>query len=199
MIVSPGSIEDAPRVAALFRASFDDRLSTVAGIRHRQIERPTGGRAAVLARRGGRRAHRLGVRRPRRVRLGAHDGIREHRRPSGPSPRRSRLRLSGTLVSGHLDAIGARRIVAYSRADAEIGGLRRRPRLQPRERPTRRRPSTRGRFAPPPEPPAGIVHRADGGVRGRPDAGVRGRQGERCRRAGPDPTSRASPTRAGAA
>src|SRR5215218_1296157 len=36
MNVSPGSIEDVSRVAALYRATFDDRLSTVTGIRHRQ-------------------------------------------------------------------------------------------------------------------------------------------------------------------
>ena len=116
MDVSPGSVEDVPRVAALYRACFDDRLSTVAGIRHRQDERPARGSAAVLARRGGRRAHRLGVRGPRRVRLGADDGEREHRRPSRPSPGGGRLRALGCGVRASR-AIGARRIVAYSRAD----------------------------------------------------------------------------------
>ena len=37
MVVSPGSVEDVPRVAALYRACFDDRVITVAGIRHRQV------------------------------------------------------------------------------------------------------------------------------------------------------------------
>ena len=184
MNVSPGSVEDVPRVAALYRACFDDRVITVAGIRHRQIERSAGGRAAVLARRGGWRARSAG-----RSAAAMRSPLRARRRTRASSSTRptaapESARRSGTLVSGHLDAIGARRIVAYSRADADtVAFVRARgfslestdttSAVDPRTLP--RAAGTAGRDR----------DRADGGVRGRPDAGVRGRQGKRSRRAGP--------------
>ena len=95
MIVSPGSIEDVPRVAALYRAAFDDRLSTVAGIRHRQASaRPEDELRFWRAEEDGE-LDRLGLRRPRRVCRRSHDGKREHRRPSRPSAGRGRLRSLG--------------------------------------------------------------------------------------------------------
>src|SRR6478752_6075437 len=79
MDVSPGSIDDVPRVAALYRATFDDRLSTVTGIRHRQAcARP-------------------------------EDALRVRRAGAGSA--------LWDEASAHLDAIGALRTVAYSRAD----------------------------------------------------------------------------------
>ena len=36
MNVSPGSVADAARAAALYNAALDDRVITAAGLRHRQ-------------------------------------------------------------------------------------------------------------------------------------------------------------------
>ena len=184
MIVSPGSVDDAPRVAALFRACFDDRVITVAGIRHRQIERPTGGRAAVLARRGGWRADRLVVRGPRCVRRCAHDGVRGHRRPSGPSPRRSRLGALGrwSPAISTRSALVASSPTAGQMPDSVAFARARGFSLESTDTTSAVDPRT---LAPPPEPPAGIAIAPMAEYERRPDAGVRGRQGKRSRRAGP--------------
>ncbi len=183
MIVSPGSVEDVPRVAALYRACFDDRVITVAGIRHRQVSaRPEdelrfwraeeggeligwsfAGRDAFAAARTTANAAIVVHPAHRRAGVGSalwDDGLRPSRRDRRSSHRRLQP--------------GGRR----------LGRLRPRPRLQPREHRHHvgRRPANASAAA----GTAGRDRdRADGGVRGRPDAGVRGRQGKRSRRAGP--------------
>ena len=183
MVVSPGSVEDVPRVAALYRACFDDRVITVAGIRHRQVSaRPEDELRFWRAEDGGELIGWSFAGRDAfaAARTTANAAIVVH-----PAHRRGGVGSAlWEVVSGHLEAIGARRIVVYSRADDGLGRLRQRPRLQPREHRhhLRRRPAN----AP---AAAGTTARdrdcADGGVRGRPNAGVRGRQGKRSRRARP--------------
>jgi GNAT superfamily N-acetyltransferase len=117
MIVSPGSVEDVPRVAALYLACFDDRVITVAGIRHRQTSaqpedelrfwRAEEGGELIGWSFAGRDAFAA-------ARTTANAAIVVH-------PAHRRIGVGSALwdlVSSHLDAIGARRIVAYSRADA---------------------------------------------------------------------------------
>ena len=118
MHVSPGSLDDVPRVAALYRATFDDRLSTVAGIRHRQTSaRPEEEMRFWRAERDGELIGWAfgGLDAFASVRTTAYASI-----VVDPSHRR---RGAGSAlwdaVSTHLDRVGARRIVAYSRADAD--------------------------------------------------------------------------------
>ncbi len=116
MDVSPGSIEDVPRVAALYRATFDDRLSTVTGIRHRQASaRPEDALRFWRAEEDGELIGWAfaGLDSFAAVRTTASASIVVH-------PAHRRAGAGSALwdeASAHLDAIGARRIVAYSRAD----------------------------------------------------------------------------------
>src|SRR4051812_14672304 len=118
MIVSPGSVDDVPRVAALYRASFDDGLSTVAGIRHRQTSASPDDhlrfwRAEEEAELVGWAFGGLDAFAP--VRTHANASIVVH-----PAHRRSGAGSAlWNAVSSHLAEIGARRIVAYSRADPD--------------------------------------------------------------------------------
>jgi L-amino acid N-acyltransferase YncA len=116
MDVSPGVIEDVPRVAALYRATFDDRLNTVAGIRHRQTSASPEDRLRFW------RAEEdgelvgwafAGLDSFASVRTTAHASIVVH-----PAHRRAGAGSAlWDVASAHLEAIGARRIVAYSRSD----------------------------------------------------------------------------------
>jgi len=116
MDVSPGSIEDVPRVAALYRATFDDRLSTVTGIRHRQASaRPEDALRVWRAEEDGELIGWAfaGLDSFAAVRTTASASIVVH-------PAHRRAGAGSALwdeASAHLDAIGALRTVAYSRAD----------------------------------------------------------------------------------
>jgi len=116
MDISPGSIEDVPRVAALYRATFDDRLSTVTGIRHRQAcARPEDALRVWRAEEDGELIGWAfaGLDSFAAVRTTASASIVVH-------PAHRRAGAGSALwdeASAHLDAIGALRTVAYSRAD----------------------------------------------------------------------------------
>jgi len=116
MDVSPGSIEDVPRVAALYRATFDDRLSTVTGIRHRQASaRPEDALRVWRAEEDGELIGWAfaGLDSFAAVRTTASASIVVH-------PAHRRAGAGSALwdeASAHLDAIGALRTVAYSRSD----------------------------------------------------------------------------------
>ncbi len=155
MHVSPGTLEDVPRVAALYRACFDDRLSTVAGIRHRQTSanaedqqrfwRAEVGGELVGWAFGGLDAFAS-------VRTTAFASIVVH-----PAHRRAGVGAAlWNELSQHLDRIGALRVVAYSRADddsvAFVGacGFT----LESTDRTSAVDPRT---LPEPPEPPAGIA------------------------------------------
>jgi len=118
MDISPGSIEDVPRVAALYRATFDDRLSTVTGIRHRQASaRPEDALRVWRAEEDGELIGWAfaGLDSFAAVRTTASASIVVH-------PAHRRAGAGSALwdeASAHLDAIGALRTVAYSRADDE--------------------------------------------------------------------------------
>ena len=145
MIVSPGSVEDAPRVAALFLACFDDRLITVAGIRHRQISAQPEDELRFWRAEEGGELDRLVVRRPRCVRRCAHDGERGHRRPSRPPPRRSRLRALGPgLRPSRRDRRSSHRRLQPGRCRTRWPSSA--PAASASRAPTPRRPSTRERF-----------------------------------------------------
>jgi GNAT superfamily N-acetyltransferase len=118
MEVSPGSIEDVPRVSALYRATFDDRLSTVAGIRHRQTSaKPDDHLRFWRAEEEGELVGwaSAGLDSFASLRTTAHASIVVH-----PAHRRAGAGSAlWNAVSSHLEDVGARRIVAYSRADPE--------------------------------------------------------------------------------
>jgi GNAT superfamily N-acetyltransferase len=116
MNVSPGSLEDVPRVAALYRATFDDRLSTVAGIRYRQTSaNPDDQLHFWRAEAEGELVGWAfaGLDAFASVRTTAFASIVVH-----PAHRCAGVGSAlWDVASAHLDRIGARRIVAYSRAD----------------------------------------------------------------------------------
>ena len=125
MVVSPGSVEDAPRVAALFRATFDDRLSTVAGIRYRRDQRVPEDKQRFW--RAEVEGELIGWA------FGGLDAFASVRTTASANivvhPNHRRVGVGAALwdtVSAHLETIGARRIVAYSLADddsvAFVGG-----------------------------------------------------------------------------
>ena len=103
-------------MAALYRATFDDRLSTVAGIRHRQASaRPEDELRVWRAEEDGELIGWAfaGLDSFAAVRTTASASIVVH-------PAHRRAGAGSALwdeASAHLDAIGALRIVAYSRAD----------------------------------------------------------------------------------
>lgn len=116
MDVSPGSVEDVPRVAALYRACFDDRLSTIAGIRHRQTSASAEDKLRFWRAEGDGELIGwafAGIDSFASVRTTAHASIVVH-----PAHRRTGTGAAlWDAASAHLESIGARRIVAYSRAD----------------------------------------------------------------------------------
>lgn len=125
MEVSPGSLEDVPRVAALYRACFDDRLSTVVGIRHRQASATPEDQLRFW--RAEHDGELIGWA------FGGLDAFASGTTTASASivvhPAHRRAGVGSALwdtVSEHLDRIGARRIVAYSRSDddstAFVGG-----------------------------------------------------------------------------
>jgi GNAT superfamily N-acetyltransferase len=148
MIVSPGSVEDVPRVAALFRACFDDRLFTVAGIRHRQISaQPEDELRFWRAEEGG---ELIGWSFAGRDAFAAARTTASAAVVVDPAYRCAGVGSAlWDLVSGHLDAIGARRIagtVAFVRARGfSLESTDTTSTVDPRTLP------------PPPEPPAGIA------------------------------------------
>lgn len=118
MIVSPGSLADVPRVAAMYRASFDDRLSTIEGIRYRMTSaRPEDETRFWRAEKDGELIGWAfgGLDTFASIRTTAYASIVVH-------PAHRRAGAGAALwddVSAHLDQIGARRIVAHSRSDGD--------------------------------------------------------------------------------
>jgi GNAT superfamily N-acetyltransferase len=116
MRISVASTDDAPRVAAMVRASFDDRLSTVAGWRYRMANtKPEDLNEYWRAEHDGEL-------------VGWAFGGRDSFAPAGtmgyagivvhPSFRRQGAGSAlWDVLSAHLDEIGVPRIVAHSRAD----------------------------------------------------------------------------------
>ena len=117
-MVSPASIDDAERAAALFAAAFDDHLNTVSGIRYRfESARPEDRMQYWRAEREGKLVGWAygGLDAFAPIRTAGFAGIVVH-----PSHRREGIGPAlWDVVSAHLDQIGARRIVAYSRADED--------------------------------------------------------------------------------
>ena len=116
-MISPASVTDAPRAAALLRATFEDGLYTDAGVRYRMTS------ALPDDRMGYWKAERSGAL------IGwAYAGINTFALSRtagfggvvvGSSDRRQGV--GGALwdvVSAHIDAIGVRRLVVHSEADA---------------------------------------------------------------------------------
>ncbi|MGZ8686891.1 MAG: GNAT family N-acetyltransferase [Gaiellaceae bacterium] len=115
-MVSPASVEDADRAAALLRAADDDHVTTVAGLRYRmEAARPEDCRATWKAEKDGELVGWAfaGLDAFAAERDRAFAGIVVH-----PDHRRAGIgsALWGA-VAAHLREIGARKIVAYSRAD----------------------------------------------------------------------------------
>ena len=117
-MISPASIDDAPRVAALLGSTYDDRLITVAGVRHRQASiRPEDRVGAWRAERDGELVGWAigGLDAFASERTAAFAGVVVH-----PDHRREGIGSAlWEVVTAHLDEIGARRVVAHSRADAD--------------------------------------------------------------------------------
>ena len=117
-MVSPASVVDAKRAAALFAASFDDHLNTVSGIRYRfESARPEDRMQYWRAEREGDLVGWAygGLDAFAPVRTASFAGIVVH-----PSHRREGIGPAlWDVVSAHLEEIGTRRIVAYSRADED--------------------------------------------------------------------------------
>ena len=156
MIVSPGSVEDVPRVAALYRACFDDRVITVAGIRHRQVSaQPEDELRFWRAEEGG---ELIGWSFAGRDAFAAArtTGERGHRRPSGPSPSRSRLgALGGGLRPSRRDRRSSHRRVQPGRRPDSVAFVGARGfSLESTDTTSAVDPRT---LPPPPEPPAGIA------------------------------------------
>lgn len=117
MIISVASVDDAASAAALFQVSFDDRVNTVAGVRYRLTS------SLPEDRMGYWRAERDGdlvgwayggLDAFASVRTAGFAGIVVH-----PAHRRRGIGSAlWAVLLEHLAAIGARRIVVHSRADA---------------------------------------------------------------------------------
>ena len=117
-MISLASLDDAERASALFNATYDDHLNTVSGIRYRfesarpedrmQYWRAECDGELVGWAYGGLDAFAAG-------RTAGFAGIVVH-----PAHRREGIGAAlSDVVSAHLGEIGARRIVAYSRADED--------------------------------------------------------------------------------
>jgi len=117
-MISLASVDDAARASALFDATFDDRLNTVAGIRYRfesaqPEDRMQSWRAECDGEIVGWAYGGLDAFAP--VRTAGFAGIVVH-----PAHRREGIGAAlWDVVSAHVDEIGARRIVAYSSADED--------------------------------------------------------------------------------
>jgi len=117
-MISLASADDAARASALFNATFDDRLNTVAGIRYRfesaqPEDRMQSWRAECDGELVGWAYGGLDAFAP--VRTAGFAGIVVH-----PAHRHEGIGAAlWDVVSAHLDVIGARRIVAYSSADED--------------------------------------------------------------------------------
>jgi len=155
MIVSPGSVEDVPRVAALYRACFEDRVITVAGVGHRQTSaRPEDQLQFWRAEEDDELIgwSLAGIDAFASARTTANAGIVVH-----PAHRRGGVGSAlWDLVSAHLDTIGARRIVAYSRADDDSVAFARARGFSLESTDTTSAVDPRT-LPPPPDPPAGIA------------------------------------------
>lgn len=115
-MISPASIDDAPGAAALFAASFDDRLDTVASVRYSLARLRPEDRAMVW--RAERDGEIVGWARAGREVFAADDT--EAYASVVVHPVYRRVGIGSALwgvVSEHLHEIGARRIVVRSRAD----------------------------------------------------------------------------------
>jgi len=117
-MISPASIDDAQRMAALLGSVYDDRLITVAGVRHRQASiRPEERVGTWLAERDGELVGWAvgGLDVFASASTAAFAAVVVH-------PDRRREGIGSALwevVTAHLDEIGARRVVAHSRADTD--------------------------------------------------------------------------------
>jgi GNAT superfamily N-acetyltransferase len=115
-MISPASVDDAARAAALSAASFDDRLNTVSGVRYRFASaRPEDRMRYWRAERDGELVGWVygGLDAFAPVRTAGFVGIIVH-----PANRREGIGSAlWDVASAHLDEIGVRRIVAHSRAD----------------------------------------------------------------------------------
>ena len=117
-MISPASVDDAPRMAALLGSIYDGRLITVAGVRHRQASiRPEERVGTWLAERDGELLGLAfgGLDAFASASTAAFAGVAVH-----PDHRREGIGSAlWDAVTAHLDEIGARRVVAHSRADAD--------------------------------------------------------------------------------
>jgi GNAT superfamily N-acetyltransferase len=118
MKVSPGSVDDAPRAAALYNAAFDDRVITAAGLRHRQTSAvPEDGLMYWRVEDAGELVGWCFAGRdvfaPDRV--SGFVGILVHPERRG----RGAGSALWDVASAHLEEIGARRIVANTLSDEE--------------------------------------------------------------------------------
>jgi len=117
-MISPATLDDIPRIAALLASVFDDRVITVAGMRYRQESAPPENRVGYWrAERGGEIVGWAvgGIDAFASVRTVAFAGIAVH-----PAHRGKGIGSAlWEVLSAHLDGIGARRIVVHSRADTD--------------------------------------------------------------------------------
>ena len=115
-MIRPATRDDSPRVAALLSAVFDDRVTTVAGIRYRWKSTPPEDRlSSWLAENGGEVVGWAigGIDAFAPLRTTAFAGLAVH-----PDHRARGIGSAlWAVLSAHLDEIGARRIVARSRAE----------------------------------------------------------------------------------
>lgn len=115
-MIFPASVDDAQGAAALFRAAYEDRVTTAAGVRYRiETQLPEDRKANWKAERGGELVGWAfaGLDAFAAARDEAFAGVVVH-------PDHRRAGIGSALwhaVSAHLREIGARRVVAYSRGD----------------------------------------------------------------------------------
>lgn len=115
-MISPASVDDAPGAAALFAASFDDRIDSVASVRYSLERLRPEDRAMVW--RAERDGEIVGWARAGREAFAADDTEAYASIVVHPTRRRAGIGTAlWDVVSEHLHEIGARRIVVRSRAD----------------------------------------------------------------------------------
>ena len=121
-MISPASVDDAQRMAALLGSIYDDRMITVAGVRHRQASiRPDERVGTWLAERDGELVGWAvgGLDTFASASTAAFAGVVVH-----PDHRREGIGSAlWEVVTAHLDEIGARRVVAHSRSDADTNAF----------------------------------------------------------------------------
>lgn len=117
-MISPASVDDAPRAAALLRDTFDDRLSTVAGIRYRMSSARPEDRMEYWRAEQGRKLvgwAYAGLDSFAPTDTAGFAGIAVH-----PANRRCGIGSAlWEVVSAHLTEIGVKRLVAHSEADSD--------------------------------------------------------------------------------